>query len=68
MKPYVKTASTLVVIGSGLIMLERYGLSEMFGTGQTHLDPNLLSVMVLAPIALIVAGCAVFIIGSMRRK
>jgi hypothetical protein len=68
MKPHVKTASTLVVIGSGLIMLERYGLSEMFGTGQAHIDPNLMSAMVLAPIALIVAGCAVFVIGSMRRK
>lgn len=68
MKPYVKTASTLVVIGSGLIMLERYGLSEMIGTGQAHLDPNLLSAMVLAPVALIIAGCAVFVIGSMRRK
>lgn len=68
MKPHIKLASTLVVIGSGLIMLERYGLGEMSGGGQTHLDPTLISVMVLAPVLLILAGCAVFVVGSMRRK
>ena len=69
MKPHVKLASTLVIIGSGLIALERFGLSELSGngTGTVHIDPTLLSVMVLAPVGLVLVGCVIFIAGTMRR-
>jgi hypothetical protein len=69
-KPHVKFASTLVMLGMALFALERFGLSRMEGpTGAPiHIDPNLLSVLVLAPIALIAVGAIVFVIGSMRRR
>ena len=67
-KPYLKLASTLVLLGIGLFSLEQFGLTRMAGpTGQAHLDGTLLSVLVLAPLALVAAGVVIFIIGKMRR-
>lgn len=69
MKPYVKLASTLVALGAGILAVERYGLSEFRNAaGQSgHLDGTLLSVLVIAPVLLIIAGCIVFMVGRMRR-
>jgi len=68
MKPYVKLASTLVLVGSGLFTLERYGLQRIEEPGNPlHIDPTLLSLMVLVPIGLVVAGAVVFLVGRMRR-
>lgn len=67
-KPYVKIASTLVLIGMATFSLERFGLSRVEGPGKTfHLDPNLLAVLVIAPLALVAAGALVFVVGKMRR-
>jgi hypothetical protein len=62
-KPYVKLASTLVLVGMGLFTLERYGLSQF----KVHLGGALLSAMVIVPLVLIVSGAAVFMVGRMRR-
>lgn len=68
MKPYLKVAWTLIVIGMALFTFERFGLSEIAGPGQPlHLGGALLSVLVVAPLVLILAGCAVFMYGRMRR-
>ena len=68
MKPYVKLASTLVLVGSGLFTLERYGLQRIEEPGHPlHIDPTLLSLMVLVPIGLVLAGAVVFVVGRMRR-
>ncbi len=67
-KPYIKLASTLVMVGMGLFSLEQFGLSRLEGPTQTtHLDGTVLSVMVLAPVALVAAGAIVFMVGKMRR-
>ncbi len=68
-KPYVKLAYTLIIIGMGIFALERLGLSQMSGPNhqQMHLDGTLLSVLVIAPVVLVIAGCLVFMIGKMRR-
>lgn len=67
-KPYLKLASTLVLLGIGLFSLEQFGLSRLEGpTRSMHLDPTVLSVLVIAPLALVAAGALVFIIGKMRR-
>jgi hypothetical protein len=68
MKPYVKLASTLVVVGMGLFSLEQFGLGKLERPDHSlHLDPALLSIMVVAPIALVAAGAIVFMVGKMRR-
>lgn len=69
MKPYVKLASTLVSLGIGIFFLERMGLSELRNAGGDgiHLDGTLLSILVLAPVVLVAAGCIVFMVGRMRR-
>jgi len=68
MKPYVKLASTLVVVGMGLFSIEQFGLGKLEGPNHSlHLDPTVLSIMVVAPIALVAAGAIVFMIGKMRR-
>ena len=64
-KPYVKLAGTLVTLGMAIFFFERYGLSNM--PGGTHLAGWLVSILVLAPIALVVSGCLVFLVGRMRR-
>ena len=67
-KPYVKLASTLVLVGMALFALERFGLTRLEGPGKTvHLDPNVLSLLVIAPLALVAAGAVVFVVGKMRR-
>ncbi|MBN9346373.1 MAG: hypothetical protein J0I48_09245 [Devosia sp.] len=67
-KPYVKLASTLVLLGMGLFTLEQYGLSRMEEPGHPlHLDGNLLSLLVIAPLLLVAVGAIVFVVGRMRR-
>ncbi len=68
-KPYMKLAYMLILIGMGIFALERYGLSNMSGPAGTgmHVDGTLLSILVIAPAVLVVAGCLVFMIGKMRR-
>ncbi len=67
-KPYVKLASTLVLLGMGLFTLEQYGLSRMEEPGHPlHLDGNLLSLLVIAPLLLVAVGAIIFVVGRMRR-
>jgi len=68
-KPYVKLAGGLVVIGGGLLTIERLGLSNLSGSSHApvHVDPTLLSLMVLAPVGLIIVGCLIFLVGKIRR-
>lgn len=67
-KPYVKLASTLVLVGMGLFSLEQFGLGRLAGDSHdAHLDGTLLSVLVIAPIALVAIGAVVFMVGKMRR-
>ena len=68
MKPYVKLASTLVVVGMGLFSIEQFGLGKLEWPNRSlHLDPTILSIMVVAPIVLVAAGAAIFVVGKMRR-
>ncbi len=68
MKPYVKLASTLVLVGTGLFSLERYGLGRLEGPDHAiHLDGTLLSLLVIAPLALVLAGALIFVVGKMRQ-
>ena len=68
MKPYLKFAWTLIILGMGMFAFERYGLTEISGPDRPlHLDPTLLSILVIAPLVLITAGCLVFMYGKMRR-
>ena len=68
MKPYVKLASSLVLVGTGLFSLEQFGLGKLEGDSHSiHLDGTILSVLVLAPLVLIAAGAIVFVVGKMRR-
>lgn len=67
-KPYVKLASTLVLLGMGIFTLERYGLQRIEEPGQPlHLGATLLSLLVIVPVAMVIAGALVFIVGRMRR-
>ncbi|MGV3490781.1 MAG: hypothetical protein ACO1OG_05595 [Devosia sp.] len=67
-KPYLKLASTLVLLGIGLFSLEQFGLTRLAGPGSsTHLNGTVLSILVLAPLALVLAGVVTFIVGKMRR-
>jgi hypothetical protein len=68
-KPYVKLAYTLIIVGMGIFAIERLGLSNMSGPNHTglNIDGTLLSVLVIAPVVLILAGCLIFMIGKMRR-
>ena len=67
-KPYVKIASTLVLLGMGIFTLERYGLTQFDAPARSmHIDSNLLSLLVAAPIALVAAGALVFVFGKIRR-
>lgn len=67
MKPYVKLASTLASVGLGIFFIERFGLTELQKNGSIHIDGTILSIMVLAPIILVIAGAVVFMVGKMRR-
>lgn len=64
MKPYVKLAYTLVLLGMAIFFFERYGLSQLNGV---QLAGWLISILVIAPVVLILAGCLVFLVGRMRR-
>ena len=67
-KPYVKLASTLVLVGMGIFALERYGLQQVEApSNPLHLGGTVLSLLVLVPVAMIVAGALVFVVGRMRR-
>ena len=67
-KPYIKLASTLVLLGTGLFTLERYGLSRIEEPGNPlHLGGTLLSLLVIVPVLLVVGGALVFVVGRMRR-
>jgi hypothetical protein len=67
MKSYLKLAYTLILFGMGIFAFERFGLSEIAGPNQSlHLNGTLLSILVLAPVVLVVAGCLVFLFGKMR--
>lgn len=67
-KPYVKLASTLMLLGMGIFSLERFGLSRLEGGAQPlHLDGTLLSLLVLLPVVLVAAGALVFVVGRLRR-
>lgn len=67
MKPYVKLASTLASVGLGIFFIERFGLGELSKNGSMRIDGTLLSIMVIAPIVLILAAAIIFMIGKMRR-
>jgi hypothetical protein len=68
MKPYVKLASTLVLVGTGLFSLEQYGLGRLEGPDHSvHIDGTLLSVLVILPLALVAVGAVVFVVGKLRR-
>jgi hypothetical protein len=68
MKPYVKLASTLVLVGTGLFSLEHYGLGRLEGPDHSvHIDGTLLSVLVIVPLALVAVGAVVFVVGKLRR-
>jgi hypothetical protein len=64
MKPYVKLAYTLVAIGGAIFFFERYGLSHMEGS---HIPGWLITVLVVAPVLLVVAGALIWMVGRMRR-
>lgn len=67
-KPYIKLASTLVLIGMGLFTLEQYGLSRIEEPGHPlHLHGTVLSLLVIVPMLLVVVGALVFVVGRMRR-
>jgi hypothetical protein len=67
-KPYVKLASTLVLVGTGLFTLERLGLGRLEGANRdVHLPALLLSLLVIVPLVLVAAGAVVFVVGKMRR-
>ena len=67
-RPYVKLASGLVIAGMALFSLEQFGLGKLGSPEHpVHLDSTLLSLLVLAPIVLIIAGALVFLVGRMRR-
>jgi hypothetical protein len=69
-KPYIKLAATLASIGTGLFLLERYGLNELRGMNGGKglaLDPNVLGLLVIVPYVLILAAAIIFMVGKMRR-
>jgi hypothetical protein len=66
-KPYVKLAGSLAGLGLGIFFIERFGLSELQKNGSIHIDGTILSLMVIAPVVLVIAGAIVFMVGKMRR-
>lgn len=69
-KPYIKLAATLASFGTGIFLLERYGLNELKGMNNGKglgLDPNVLGLLVIVPYVLILAAAIVFMVGKMRR-
>lgn len=69
-RPHIKIAYMLILFGMSIFMLERYGLNWMSGqsgTG-THLGGLVLSILVAAPMVLIIGGCLVFAVGGFVRR
>ncbi|RUT34982.1 hypothetical protein EMQ25_03235 [Arsenicitalea aurantiaca] len=67
MKPHIRLAYTLMLAGLGLIALERFGLAQLATPGQ-HLDPNLISALAIAPLALIGMGGLVYVFGRFTTR
>ena len=69
MKPYLRLAYGLIILGIGLLMLEQFGLGALRGQHDdgVRLDPTIWSLLVIVPVALVIAGCLVFMVGKMRR-
>jgi len=65
-KPYLKLAGGLFFTGSGLLALERYGLAEMPSLHH-QLGSVVITLLVVVPLAFIVAGLGIFVWGKMRR-
>ena len=65
MKPYLRLAYTLILIGAAMFTFERFGLNEFRGTLQ--LNATMVTILVVAPVVFVLAGCVVFIYGKMRR-
>lgn len=66
-KPYVKLAATLCSLGIGIYFIERMGLGEIKKYFNLHINEVILSILVIAPFALIIAGALIFMVGKMRR-
>ena len=66
MKPYMKLASTLVLFGAAIFTFERFGLSQFAGPN-THFPGWLITILVVTPVVLVLAGLLVFMVGRMRR-
>lgn len=65
MRPHNKLAAFLLLGGKGLILLEVSGLGLLRQSGTpVHLGSSVLSAMVLVPATLLLAGCAVFLVGT----
>lgn len=68
MSSYTKLAYTLILVGMSIFAFERFGLQSFSNNGTPiHLNGTLLSILVIAPIVLVIAGCGVFMVGRMRR-
>lgn len=66
-KPYVKLAATLSSLGIGFYFIEQFGLREITKYFKLNMNEFVLSILVIAPFALIISGALVFMIGRMRR-
>jgi hypothetical protein len=66
MKPYLKLASTLVLAGGAIFTFERFGLSQFAGPNP-HLPGWLITILVVTPVVLVLAGLIIFMVGRMRR-
>lgn len=69
MKPHNKLAALLLLTGKGMILIEGLGLGLLRQSGASvHLGQLLLSLLVLIPASLLLAGCAVFVLGAAQRR
>ncbi len=66
LKPYMKLAYGLIGVGMGLFALERLGLGQLSGL-HPHFAGWLITALIVVPVGLVLAGCAVFMFGRMRR-
>ncbi len=68
MPSYSKLAYTLIIAGMSIFAFERFGLQAISSNGTpVHLNGALMSILVIAPVVLVIAGCGVFMVGRMRR-
>ena len=63
-------ALTLVVSGMALFGLEQYGLGKLKSPNGApmHIDGTILTILVLAPIVLVLTGAVLFMTRRMRRR